>query len=224
MNRFASSNLDKTLHGPEFKGTVEALEKDEEGRISFLRACLTKLGLEANHSSQLVPSPSPLQLTAWDLADLPDLLSKWKDIMVKTTENHVVIAGDNDIFNVEGLPEEVIPSPVTDTETIERKLESLNLLTFDSKNEVEDGNDRIIDYDKIVKHIYIHAETYPTIRETPKFNHQNFYLQLEKYAGSRIDKISFGKFLLYAEVITSTSTILEKYDPQPRLSPARESH
>jgi biotin--protein ligase len=164
-----------------------------------------------NNSSQLVPSPSPLHLTSFDLSEISTLLSRWKDILVKTNVGLVVINGENDVFNIKNLPDTLALQNKSDIASIQDRLASLELPTSEQHAETVSDGDKIVDYDKIIKHIQIHNASYPTIRETPKFNHENFYLQLEKYAGSRSDRSTFGKHLLYAEVITSTSTILEKY-------------
>jgi biotin--protein ligase len=187
------------------------LEKDEDNRNALLKACLAKLGLEVNNSTQLVPSPSPLHLTFLEESSMPSLLERWKEIMVKTEAGLVIINGENDVFSIKNIPDGYAPSAQKDITTIEKRLASLTLPHSEQEAETVNDSDRIVDYDKIIKHIQIHGDSYPTIRETPKFNHQNFYLQLERYAGSRLDRFTFGKHLLYAEVITSTSTILEKY-------------
>lgn len=80
-------------------------------------------------------------------------------------------------------------------------------LADDSKDQVVEG---IVDYNALVKHLVIHEEL-PPAKATPYFNHQSFYSNLEAYQSqSREGASEFGSNLVYAEVITSTNTILEK--------------
>ncbi|KAJ4349906.1 biotin holocarboxylase synthetase [Didymosphaeria variabile] len=71
--------------------------------------------------------------------------------------------------------------------------------------------DRDIDYDKIVKRIVPHENELPTKRDTPFFNHESYYANLaHHHQKAQNHGPTFGTSLLYAEVTTSTSTILEK--------------
>lgn len=63
--------------------------------------------------------------------------------------------------------------------------------------------------DSPAKRVIIHEETWPVGKETPCFNHEAFYANLRHYAGSAVREV-FGASLLYGEVVTSTSTLLEK--------------
>lgn len=73
------------------------------------------------------------------------------------------------------------------------------------------NGDQIMDYDKILKKILPHEKAFPTSRETPSFHHDAFFANLSHYHSSlRNQDATFGKFLLYGEVVTSTNTILEK--------------
>ena len=79
-------------------------------------------------------------------------------------------------------------------------------------DQVDDvGEDRIVDYNSIVKRIIVHEMEYPLSKETPYFNHHAFYSNLEHYqAHSKEEATEFGKIMLYGEVVTSTNTMLEK--------------
>lgn len=87
--------------------------------------------------------------------------------------------------------------------------------------EITDGNadekaakeDRILDYSTIVKKVAVHDEGLPQTRETPYFNHHAYYSNLKHYQSTATETgDDFGKHLLYGEVVTSTNTLLEKYD------------
>jgi biotin--protein ligase len=70
--------------------------------------------------------------------------------------------------------------------------------------------DEIVDYAKIVKVIIPHEKALPSAQETP-FHHDAFYANLHHYHTKlRNPNASFGKHLMYGEVVTSTNTLLEK--------------
>ncbi|CAN9177817.1 unnamed protein product [Alternaria alternata] len=70
--------------------------------------------------------------------------------------------------------------------------------------------DEIVDYAKIVKVIIPHEKPLPSAQETP-FHHDAFYANLHHYHTKlRNPDASFGKHLMYGEVVTSTNTLLEK--------------
>ncbi|CAN9090453.1 unnamed protein product [Alternaria alternata] len=68
----------------------------------------------------------------------------------------------------------------------------------------------IVDYAKIVKVIIPHEKSLPSAQQTP-FHHDAFYANLHHYHTKlRNPDASFGKHLMYGEVVTSTNTLLEK--------------
>ncbi|KAH6860577.1 hypothetical protein AA0119_g11692 [Alternaria tenuissima] len=70
--------------------------------------------------------------------------------------------------------------------------------------------DEIVDYAKIVKVIIPHEKSLPSAQQTP-FHHDAFYANLHHYHTKlRNPDASFGKHLMYGEVVTSTNTLLEK--------------
>lgn len=75
------------------------------------------------------------------------------------------------------------------------------------------GEHGIVDYGKVIKVIVPHEESLPSSSDTPKFNHKLFYSSLRRYQLSERDAEDWGNSLLYGEVVTSTNTLLEKYDP-----------
>ncbi|KAL1610265.1 biotin holocarboxylase synthetase [Paraconiothyrium brasiliense] len=71
--------------------------------------------------------------------------------------------------------------------------------------------DRDIDYDKIIKRIVPHENELPSKQDTPFFDHESYYANLaHHHQKAQNHSPTFGTNLLYAEVTTSTSTILEK--------------
>ena len=82
----------------------------------------------------------------------------------------------------------------------------------DNTDQGDGGEDRIVDYNTVVKRIVVHEKEYPTSKETPYFNHHAFYANLKHYQEkSKEDGDKFGNNLLYGEVVTSTNSLLEKY-------------
>lgn len=71
--------------------------------------------------------------------------------------------------------------------------------------------DQILDYDKIIKKLTPHEKEIPSRKETPAFHHDSYFANLAHYHTKlRNDAKSFGKYLMYGEVVTSTNTLLEK--------------
>jgi biotin---protein ligase len=186
---------------------VEELEQDEEARQLFFKACLLKLGLQVNHSAQPVPSLSPLHLSSQNPSDTQSLLSSWRDIITKSSTEEIVILGQSDTFLIRNPPPSLLQS--TKPSTSDTNLPNLSALSL-SEDTADLVGDRIVDYDKIVKHIIVHASSTPSYRETPEFNHAIYYTSLSRFTGPRRNPSSFGQHLLYGEVVTSTSTLLEK--------------
>jgi biotin--protein ligase len=78
-----------------------------------------------------------------------------------------------------------------------------------------DDPDKIIDYEKVIKKIMAHEGQPPTAQDTPYFNHDAYFPALEAYISSdrraMYANLHVGKYLMYGQVVTSTSTLLEKY-------------
>jgi biotin--protein ligase len=73
------------------------------------------------------------------------------------------------------------------------------------------SDDRIIDYNRIIKRLIPHEDDWPGTKETPYFNHHSFYANLRNFQQERTSESEeFGRYLVYGEVVTSTNTILEK--------------
>jgi biotin--protein ligase len=73
------------------------------------------------------------------------------------------------------------------------------------------GDEILLDYDKIVKKIVVHDEGLPSAKETPYFNHAAYYANWAEFVkGTNGTEGRFGKHIIYGEVVTSTSTMLDK--------------
>lgn len=189
---------------------MQKLADDDESRTNFLKACLTKLGLDVNQETTSVPSLSRLHLSSLHHYLVPELLASWEDI-ITTEDGEEYIKGENDTFHLEKQSTRWSLGPLA---------KSLPLLGS-GIGEVQvtdqvDGlsDDRILDYNKITKRLIPHDCNWPGAKETPSFNHFNFFGNLRAYQQeARSGAEEFGKYLMYGEVVTSTNTMLEKYDP-----------
>jgi biotin--protein ligase len=206
IHRFAAVNLNKQASGLDFAKVVEALEEDDKPRTGFFKACLRKLGLQVNEAEQSVPSLSHLHLSSIQTTELPCLLAGLSDII--TRENgQEIIKGANDTFVLE-YPGRFSMNKLT--EAISSVLPS----TIAGGSADDEPSDGILDYDKIVKRIVVHEEGLPTAKETPYFNHAAYFANWAQFVReTNATEGRFGKHLIYGEVVTSTSTMLEKYVP-----------
>jgi biotin---protein ligase len=211
--RFASVNLEKDKHGEAYNKVVEQLEKGDKERWTFLKACLMKLGLEANHSLQPVPSLSPLHLSCFHPSEIPSLLLSWREIVTKSPAGQLFIASENDTFYIRN-PHSSLTECAQASSSPPDSLDLSSLSISDpAEHEAEtaSGVDRIqVDYDAILKHIIVHTTDFPPYKETPDFNHALYYNSLSRFTGPQRKRSTFGQYLLYGAVVTSTSTLLEK--------------
>ena len=186
---------------------VDILAKDDKQRITFLKACLKKLGLKVSESEQLIPSLSSLHLTAFDCTALYDLANSWKGLVANGDSGSAELLCENDNFN---LQRQVVAPKETILAQPEKIRTENNALNVDQARSHDPKADGISDLDKTVKIMIIHEKELPLNKETPFFNHHAYYTNLKLYNQGRQDDVQFGQYLLYGEVITSTSTLLEK--------------
>ncbi|KAK6433951.1 biotin holocarboxylase synthetase [Oleoguttula sp. CCFEE 5521] len=191
---FSGTNLNRDeATGPQgYDKLVDALVEDEQSRIDFMTACLQKLGLNIGAESQhSVPSLSVLHLTASQPSVVSELLQSWQEagLIVDT-----VVKGENDTF--------VLENPRSD---------AFNLNGVKAAVPSAPNAESSIDTDDPPKTLLAHEISLPESKDTPKFNHHTFYSHLRNYHSQQKESEgTFGKVLLYGEVVTSTSTMLEK--------------
>lgn len=204
MARFAAVNLDKSKDSeiPGFSQVVEKLAEDDKPRTEFLKACLTKLGLQVSQGLNLVPSLSRLHLSSLLPSATSELLASLEDI-ITVEDGEEYIHDDNDTFHIE-TPSTWSISSIVDSDRAKKS----------GDTDSEDNNeDRILNYSTIVKRIVVHDKEYPPSKQTPYFNHHAYFANLKHYQSrSSEEGTEFGHQILYGEVVTSTNTILERYD------------
>jgi biotin--protein ligase len=171
---------------------VAALAADDKGRTDFLKACLSKLGLDVTQDTTTVPSLSSLHMSGIDADGPMDILSGLGASFTKEGQTEY-LKDDHDTFRIErpgtwnlGELEESLPT------------------------ESSDSTEGIVDYQAIIKRLVFHDDI-PSSKLTPDFNHHSFYAHLRQYQSeSKGEATTFGSNILYGEVVTSTNTVLEK--------------
>lgn len=201
LARFAAVNLDQESDIDGYAKVVEDLAEDDKQRTDFLKACLLKLGLKVSQETTTVPSLSRLHLSSMLPNGISDIMAGLQEI-ISVADGVEYIKDENDTFQLEK------PSAWS--------LGSLAMaLTGDKSERIDNGDndeDRIIDYNAVVKRLVVHEKDPPPSKETPYFNHDAFYANLKHYESKTKEaKDGFGKTILYGEVVTSTNTMLEKY-------------
>lgn len=185
------------------------MAEDDESRTSFLKGCLSKLGLTVSQETSSVPSLSRLHLSSINHIEVSELLEELKDV-ITVEDGEEYIKGENDTFHIEKH------SSRWSLNSLVKSLPVLGAgMTGDqSKTDQTDGvtEDRILDYSKIIKRLIPHETEWPGGKETPYFNHHAFFANLRRYQQENSSEAEeFGNVLMYGEVVTSTNTILEKY-------------
>ncbi|KAL4794712.1 biotin-protein ligase [Aspergillus venezuelensis] len=190
---FAAANLDPKAGGPEYAEVVEALAADDKGRTDFLKACLSKLGLQVAQDTTHVPSLSSLHISSLASDDADRVLKSLEEIV--GDGDH--LKDEHDIFKIEKAGSFNMNSVA---ESLPGKTEGLS----------EPESEEIVDYQAVVKRLVVHDDV-PSAKATPYFNHHAFYSHLKTYqAQSKEGASLFGSNIIYGEVVTSTNTILEK--------------
>lgn len=197
MRRFLSSNLSRQEDVPGYDDLIESLAADEVAATGFLKACLTKLGLEVSPEASLVPLLSRLHLSSIGHVEVGELLYSFGDIVSKDDHGEEFIRGQNDTFHLE-------------------KPETRWSMTFlgDALDPKDGDNpnpkDTIPDQSAIIKRIVSHVGAWPETKETPYFNHSVFYSSLQEFRERDPKAEEWGNVFMYGEVVTSTNTLLDK--------------
>lgn len=170
---------------------IDALNADEALRAQFMKACVKKLGLNVQEEEESAPSLSKLHLSAAQPELITKLVTSWQDTGLLDKQSHE-IKGENDTF--------IIEQPGWNLQAIVRAVEQIIPSATTG-----------LDYSNVSKHIVAHEHTQPNIKETSHFNHDAYYSHLMHFQEQTRGHASlFGSHLLYGEVVTSTSTLLEK--------------
>ncbi|KAK3994521.1 biotin--protein ligase [Cladorrhinum sp. PSN332] len=197
---FDAVNLGKNSEIPEYEKLIEDLAGDEEARTKFLKACLTKLGLEVS-SGSAIPSLSRIHLSALRHTEAGEMLCDLEEIITRE-DGEEYIKGENDLFHLEK------PDSRWSMTSLSEALASE--LATPKKNTGRSSPDPTADYSHILKRIASHETEWPEPKETPSFNHAVFYSSLVDFRVKDPEATQWGDVFMYGEVLTSTNTILEK--------------
>ena len=231
IDRFAAINLDRDQSSnPSYGQLVDALLADDKPRTAFMKACLEKLGLEVSEETTPVPSLSRLHLSSAQPSDTADLMQAWHENSVITASDEdglEYIRGENDTFRIEqsnrwsmssltDAVKDVLSEAVKDT-LPSNVSSSTSPSSTNKENEkpMADSSssaDRVPDYNAVIKQLVPYETSSVPGKETPYFSHAAFFTNLKTYQ-SKYQKEATGKWgksVLYGEVVTSTSTLLEK--------------
>lgn len=187
---------------------IDALAGDDDARKAFFKACLHKLGMSINENDQEPSSLSRIHFSALN-NDVSSVLKSWEDIAVMR-DGEAYIKGEADTFHIEK------PSSTWSMEKLAQTVSDIiPSLKSDITKEADDGEGSgIPDPAAVIKRILSHTGAPPDAKETPYFNHSAYYSNLAAYnaymPNTSPSSQAFGHYLLYGEVVTSTSTLLEK--------------
>ncbi|KAI5963932.1 hypothetical protein CANMA_003529 [Candida margitis] len=167
----------------EFEPVVNKIKEHDQGRKIFMRELLRKLGLRVSEDVEdTTPKVTPMYIASPFSGKVYNLYSKLKEnLEIKNG----AFKDDNDtfIFQDESHPQ-------------------------NHEDEAQEDNDEP-DPTKLPKHVnFITSGNIPTGKMTPYFNLQKYFDNLRQLSKDAVTE--FGSILGYSEVITSTSTILEK--------------
>ena len=176
---------------------IKTLAGNEGARTNFLRACLSKLGLEVNEEASPIPSLSSIHLSSMDRAQVSELLFSLEDVIVKEDKEEYIRA-ENDVFHI------VRRESRWSVGALKKSLPT------DEEGENKAPASRPIDADNPVKRVLPHEQGWPDNKETPSFHHNIFYSSLKGFHKIEPDAGEWGKLFMYGEVVTSTNTLLEK--------------
>ncbi|VBB79852.1 Putative Biotin-protein ligase [Podospora comata] len=197
---FDAVNLGRHSDLPEYEKLIEELAADEPSRTTFLKACLTKLGLEVSRGTA-VPSLSKLHVSSIHHNEVGELLHSLDDIITKE-DGDEYIKGENDLFHLEK------PESRWDLTSLSRALQSE--LERPRISPSRGSPDPTTNYSHIPKRIVSHETAWPEPKETPYFNHAVYYSSLRQSREQNPGAEEWGDVLMYGEVVTSTNTLLEK--------------
>ena len=188
---------------------VDALASDDKQRSDFLKACLLKVGLKVSMEEKDLPSLSPIYFSTLNGTAISKTTRAWYAASV-AQDGGRYIKGEHDTFQL-ATPTNALSM----TELAEALSERNGEMSADSASKnIEDPNDKIVDYDKIPKQIISYHEGYPSSKDTPYFNHELYFDSISNYTKSTShlssQETQIGQHLMYGEVVTSTSTLLEK--------------
>ena len=195
---------------------------------------LRKLGLEVTEETNPVPSLSHLHLSSSQPNAVAELLHGWHEagIVAKHENGTEWIEGENDTFaivqerrrwsmgslskaatealeSVKAVAKATVPPTTSATEAATGKENANPSPQADPSSSSRDPSP---DYNAQTKYLIPHEDSPPDAKVTPHFNHPAYFANLNTFSRTNRHESEgvWGTQLLYGEVVTSTSTLLEK--------------
>ncbi|KAK1753976.1 biotin--protein ligase [Echria macrotheca] len=199
---FAAVNLHKQRDVDGYDDLLEALRADDVSRTSFLKACLTKLGLEVNQDESPIPNLSKMHLSSVNHTEVGELLFSFEDI-ISREDGEEYIKGENDLFHLEK------PDSRWSMAALNQSLAN----EYQASKKATTGRgtpDPSAEYIQIPKSVVSHETGWPEPKETPCFNHAVYYSSLRHFREKEKEAEEWGDVFMYGEVVTSTNTLLDK--------------
>lgn len=145
---------------------------------------------------------SNLHLSSINNTEVTEVLCSWESVIEKEAGREL-IRGEADTFQIH-----------TEQSTLDLDKLKDSLPGADKSKGSEIGG---ADHEFATKSIIAHESILPSVKETPHFDHKLYYSSLKGFQLLEKDAEDWGKLLMYGEVVTSTNTLLEKYDMGPNL-------
>lgn len=235
--RISGYNLDPDKHketswaGPDYREMVSDLREYNKLRVSFLKSCFSKLGLEVDEEKRiLLPDLSEMHLSSLRPQDKATLLWSWQNMAGQDDQGRRLIQGGHDTFTLEEPPAPFpdAEDPTPSSRSLWSREQSL-FLTTTSQTAIPNRNasgrggtpDHTADFDHIIKRIVYHEKKWPSDLYTPDFDHTVFYQRLEEsrreeQSSPKWDQLGikgeWGNVFMYGRVLTSTNSLLDKYE------------
>ena len=132
-----------------------------------------------------------MHLVSNDTEKLLDMLCAWDSVMEDKSSGKEIIKGEADTFQIIG------------NDSLDMKELMIAL---------EDGqwNGGVVDYSQVVKKVIMHENGLPDKALTPRFDIERYFESLRTFRKKEPRASTWGDILLYADVTTSTNSILEK--------------
>lgn len=203
---FAAANISKNANGMD-GNVVDDLRKHDRSRLAFTKACLTKLGLTVNSQHDHdVPSLSTISISSSVPEKVEKVVKSLEDISA-VHNGEIYLKGDTDFFQLQIASD----SKWSMTNLTKAALEILIGTPKDDGNAVKQPRfEQPPEQDQVIKTLVAHTAGLP--EDTPFFSHDAYFNAL-RYYNDRCDgptRTKLGDLLMYGEVVSSTSTLLEK--------------
>ena len=190
MCRFDASLLPRQPQIPRYDDLLRSLEQDNERRLHFFASCLQRFGLKVNTKTTAVPAPTELHLSALEPESVSELLQGVGQSFGKDdAATFDLLKDQTDTFRF------MAPSklPAFNSEYAKSQPTQVKaILTYESP-----------------------SIPFPCPETTPFFSHPAYFSAITAYRAREFQAAAtWGSPLLYASVLSSTNTILDK---NPRL-------